>query len=316
MRALTQYSGLAIAILIGAEFSSAEAGYVFLKNGYILQGKISEKTDEKVVLDYPGGQVTVFERFVKHVVLDPAEEALNKRSMQEARRVTAELPVLETDVPLELPSIDELVRLGSESTMDPLIPLEPVVDDGNPTDTTDTRPRVEVVEVAPVDPTFSTDPVDAADPEDATVERLPEEAPPVVAVNVGVSVRPPVGWSVDQTHPDVFRLVAHDAENAAVLTLQRLKKTDLSLAQAAKTLRETLESSYSDLRVVDERDLQLGLERARSVILEDSTTGARFSQVLVGRDQSLLLIGLRWDRDAKLDREVLERCMHSLAFVD
>lgn len=299
MRTLTR---LSLAMVFAAlTVTTADAGYVFLKNGYILQGKIIEKTDDKVILDYPGGQVTVFERFIKHVVLDPAEEAMNERRMKESREVIEDLPVLETDVALELPSIDELVRLDGEAGGAPVVPVEPIDPPVNTGDPIDTTPNVVVNQIPTPDP---------------NVEPLPGALAPVTSAAVGIAMSPPAGWKVVDTDPELFEIKSSDAPEAARITVQKLGEVQLSLADAAAELKSALVNGYPGVQIVEEADVQLGLERARTFTAENPGDGSQFVQVLVGHEGAMYLVGLKWARGADRDHEVLERCLNSLAFVD
>ena len=51
-------------LVLGALFllvaSSVDAGSVFLRNGYIIQGNIVEKDDDKVVIGVHGANTTLF----------------------------------------------------------------------------------------------------------------------------------------------------------------------------------------------------------------------------------------------------------------
>jgi len=82
-----------------------EAGSVFLKNGYILQGKIVDRTEGSVVLSWENGRVTIADRFIDEVLLDPSEEELIRRRKDleaaEARRssvVVEDLVLSKNDV--------------------------------------------------------------------------------------------------------------------------------------------------------------------------------------------------------------------------
>ena len=56
-----------------------------MKNGYIIQGRVVEKDDEKIVLGFANGRVTIYNRFVDDVVLEPGEEE-NLRIVKEIRQ--------------------------------------------------------------------------------------------------------------------------------------------------------------------------------------------------------------------------------------
>ncbi len=68
--------------LLGGVFFAPpiDAGSVFLKNGYIIQGRIVERDADKVILAWTNGKMTIYRRFVHEVVLDPSEEMDLNRS--------------------------------------------------------------------------------------------------------------------------------------------------------------------------------------------------------------------------------------------
>jgi hypothetical protein len=64
--------------------ASASAGNVFMKNGYIIQGRIIDRNVEAVVLGWPNGKVAIARRFVESVEYEHAEEA-RIRLLEQAR---------------------------------------------------------------------------------------------------------------------------------------------------------------------------------------------------------------------------------------
>src|SRR5687767_33985 len=100
--------------------SGADAGSIFMKNGYIIQGPIVERSDESIVMGWPNGKVTIHKRFVDNVVYEATEE---KRLIedeafkaQEKARSEDDLSLLATsneseDLP---PNLDVLMKRYEE----------------------------------------------------------------------------------------------------------------------------------------------------------------------------------------------------------
>ena len=99
---LQRFSGAVI--LLSVAGGGLFAGSVFMKNGYILQGPITEKTPEGVVVEWPNGKVIIPRRFIESVALEPQEERRLKEKKAAAERNKAqqeEDDLLEVDYFLE-----------------------------------------------------------------------------------------------------------------------------------------------------------------------------------------------------------------------
>ena len=66
--------GLASIILLVALSTSLEGGSVIMKNGYIIQGPIVERSEGTIILGWPNGKVTIHRRFIDTVAYEPGEE--------------------------------------------------------------------------------------------------------------------------------------------------------------------------------------------------------------------------------------------------
>jgi hypothetical protein len=66
--------GLASVSLVVALPADLDAGSVIMKNGYIIQGPIVERSDVSIILGWPNGKVTIHHRFIDTVSYDPGEE--------------------------------------------------------------------------------------------------------------------------------------------------------------------------------------------------------------------------------------------------
>jgi len=89
--------------------SAVWAGSVFLKNGYIIQGRIVKYTPEEVVVGYRNGKVIIKRRFIEQVNLDPAEEKALKEAEKAVQEPPPEEELVEADIDLP-PDFDVFVR--------------------------------------------------------------------------------------------------------------------------------------------------------------------------------------------------------------
>ncbi len=114
-------AGVAAAFLLLT--GTLPAGSVFMKNGYILQGPVAEKTPEHVVLEWPNGRVIIPRRFIQAVVLEPKEEQqlrAKERLRAQVKAQPSEEELLEVNVYLPpnpedlLPGRKEIRRTTAE----------------------------------------------------------------------------------------------------------------------------------------------------------------------------------------------------------
>lgn len=117
----------ALAICIGLP-GTAWTGSVFMKNGYIIQGPIVERSDNVVILGWPHGKMTIHRRFIDAVVFEQDEERRLKEEEALAQREATPIEVasiLDTQQPEgdELPpDVDSLIKkyvIETKSTKSP-----------------------------------------------------------------------------------------------------------------------------------------------------------------------------------------------------
>lgn len=275
-----------------------QAGYVFLKNGYILQGQVTEKDESGVVLTYPGGQVTVERRYIKHVVLDPSEEALHeaRRKADEAGPTVARTSRVERHVALlELPEhLSEILPPppSSGSTSDPT-PADPG---------TVLVPDVTVVTPPPADPQVEPTPTTATDPVEVVVARrmLSERS----------SMALPAEWA-SESSPDGASTVRVDRDKSMPsITLRSFGAEGVSLERAGEALRASIARRFPGATVSQPNERRIADSDAMAVVGLIEESGVSFEQILVQRDEGLYLIGLQWTRDT--DDAVIARLKQSL----
>lgn len=272
-------TSVCLALLFTLAASPLEAGYVFLKNGYILQGQVLEKDSKGVVLAYPGGKVTVERRYIKHVVLDPSEEA-----MHEARRSTAETPRdsarLERHVPLlELP--EHLSEILPPSAMEPGPEEAPTA--VSPTTVTDVR-------VLDPTPAIEVPVPDVGEPE--PVRRLQTSA---------VSIDVPRDWQFEAPSEDVSEIRVDGRNSIPGITLRSFVGGPEDLVAAGRGLADSLSKRFPSAQIEAPVSRVIGGAEAWVVTGAVEDTGILFEQILMRREEGMFLIGLQWMKDTSDD---------------
>lgn len=275
-----------------------QAGYVFLKNGYILQGQVTEKDEAGVVLSYPGGQVTVERRYIKHVVLDPSEEAMHeaRRKAEEAGPTASRTSRVERHVALlELPEhLSEILPPppSSGSTSDPT-PDDPG---------TGLVPDVTLVTPPPSDPPTDPTPTTTTDPvEDVVARRMISERS---------SMAMPAEWA-SEASPDGATTVRVDRDKSMPsITLRSFDAQGVSLERAGEALRASIARRFPGATVSQPSERRVADSDGLVVVGLIEETGVSFEQILVQRAEGLYLIGLQWTRDT--EDTVITRLKQSL----
>ncbi len=269
-----------------------DAGTVFLKNKYIIQGKVQELDDEKLVLGWRNGQMTIYRRFIEDFILDLSEEDYfrNRPSPEEEVAESYDSSDLEMDVHLQLPStIEEIIAIHNDR-MTPTGPTIPGVEGptGGPGTT---PPGVVVIPPAPT---------------------LPDE---VEFSAAGFALIPPLNWEILHEEEGVRILKPNSGEYPS-LTVQVTRAEGLPTQHALDELRALLIEGYTEVNLTEEHEEQVGFERAYILEGEFPSMNLSFSQILVRHQDRLYLIGLQLelpvDRD---DYRELQRSLHSLRFL-
>jgi hypothetical protein len=224
-----------------------EAGSVFMKNGYILQGPVVDRSDEAVVLGWTNGKVRIYRRFIQSVVYDAGEEQqleeLARLREEEARAAEEALAEeafqLEED---ELPvDVDVLLRMyEAEAAGTGPIPGDGEPDAVEPGSGGDEDPGTPVVSVQQL----------------PGVEQLGER---VSDFQAGFSLRPPQGWSVREDK-EAFQVLGPAREDGWTpsLNLVALPRGELSWEDCVQALRDGQTELLEGTEVLAEGDRQLG----------------------------------------------------------
>lgn len=275
-----------------------EAGSVFLKNGYIIQGPLVDKSDEAVVLGWDNGSVTIYQRFIESVTYDPGEEDKLKelaRQREEegfaaAAAMSEDSPAVEPD---DLPdNVDVLLKaFAPEHTVPP--PTTPT--DGSDDSGTDGTPTVGVV----------------AQPSAQLGERISSTG--------GFSLRPPQEWIVKESE-GIFEAVGPAREDGSrpSLNMVRMEAGDLPFEDCIKILHAQQNEVLSDLETSTAGDRTLGIgitghEVAGTGVLEGREMA--FRQVLIPVENELWLFsGFSPDGSESESFQLVEESLKTLEF--
>ncbi|MGH9362219.1 MAG: hypothetical protein ACRD2T_09895, partial [Thermoanaerobaculia bacterium] len=245
---------------------AADAGSVFMKNGYIIQGPIVEHSEAAVVLGWTNGKLTIYRRFLEKVEFEPGEE--KKVSAQ-----PAEAPA---------PQPDELVRV--ESADDELPPdlgtiikqydlptalIESRLPSGTGEPQTGTAPPADAVaggppEVAPAPPGGESVPgVEAAPvPAPRTGVDVPAGAPLAATAGEpswGFTLKPPAGWRSARAEGCVSWTGDPSASGfSPSLNVTSVKRGSLKWEEACRALREDQKSPLRSYELVAEEPVEIG----------------------------------------------------------
>ncbi|MFN0057118.1 MAG: hypothetical protein ACKVX7_01555 [Planctomycetota bacterium] len=282
---------IVLALLFGAALP-AQAGYVFLKNGYILQGKIVERDAHRVVLSYPDGNLTVDRGHVKHVVLDPAEEAAHAaREAAQREKIEAapdEKDVVQLNVTLDLP--DDLSEFFTTAAAHRKSP------DG--TAGTTTPPEL-------VSATSSTSPPDS--------DSAPSTEKGLAAL--GLEVDPPPGWKL-YSNSGVTEFRRQEDASFPNVTFQRWPAAALSTEDAFKELETAMATNYPNIAFQKKETRTIGTLTAEVLRGELKDRGLVFTQLLVRHGEHIYLVGSQWPAaDAEGEQLTLDMCLNSLRFM-
>ena len=239
-RALIAVAG---AVMLSVWARPVDAGSVFMKNGYIIQGPIVESDDRSIVLGWNNGQITIFRRFVDTIAYDPGEEDRLEAQRLEKQRTLAERDEIlatqdgATDEIDELPAELEvfLALYASDS------PLSASGDAAARSRSESTSPGVDVESVEPAD--RSEQRVLSSGNELSLVAPDEWNARPVSGASLAV-----FGPEVEGFSPSV--------------NVVPIERGDLSFGECIEFLKDSQRVSIADFELITEgrRELRAGLE--------------------------------------------------------
>ncbi|MCI0651308.1 MAG: hypothetical protein L0Z55_05445 [Planctomycetes bacterium] len=282
--------------------TTLQAGYVFMKNGYIIQGKVVEKDDAKIVLRWTNGSMSIEHRFIDQLVLDGSEE----RELRERAAVQKMAPsgteftgVAEENVPLELPpNINEIIALyNTELTVGAKGGVDGKGNAGSGTGNDPSAGEVPNATFVPPNPS-------------------PGNAGEVICQAAGFALTPAANWHVLQ-EDGVVRVIPNAVDHHSVLVIHFQDSPGVEAETLSGELRGALTTNYPGARILKERRSEIGSEPA--VVLEGEfpareTVFAHSAAAHDGRCYLFTMI-LPLPLDTT-DRKSIEDCLLSLRFID
>lgn len=245
---------LAAFVLMVLATTPAEAGSVFMKNGYILQGNIVDRDPVSIVMGWPNGTVTIARRFVSTIVFDATEE----QQLQELETTRRELAGEATDsARLFLESPDETRELPA--TLEGFMRTfnVPAPSQSTP-EVAIADPLVETPAVTIVEPvTVVEQPIETQLEPAVTVETRPPpslEADFFQAERLGIALRPPTDWvPMVLDNAVVIRGAQNDEGFSPSLSVVAFEVGALSSAEYADLLKAEQEVQLKAYHLVEER---------------------------------------------------------------
>ena len=259
---------------------SANAGSVFLKNGYILQGRIVERGQDMVVLGWQNGRVTIHDRFIDEVLLDPSEEEMirqqkvNEEVEQQRSAVVFEELSLQGNEVLSLPDSYESI-LGSGRVPE----FSPQSLDNENNVSTATNIGVS-----------NTDPVDS-DPA-TVVETVPRpEIFEKIFASIGVAIAVPEEWRVDEKE-NAIRVSSIGNPTRDYLTIDLWPGEGIDSETALSVLEDAIAMNLPSFVVVSEIDRSIGGKAAKTLACSDTDRGVESRQQIVATPLGVFVLGL------------------------
>lgn len=281
----------AAALLSDAE---ASAGSVFMKNGYIIQGPIVERSEDAVVMGWPNGKVTIHKRFVDNITFEAAEE---KRLLedeafkaQEKARSEDDLSLLATsneseDLP---PNLDALMRRYEEIA-------RKQASGGSTTGEVSPGGTVQRIE----------------SPDDLLGDRVEDQ-------NVSVSFKPPKNWS-RKSNKDFFEVAAGTATNGfrPSLNVVSFARGALKSEEYVNLLKEEDARTLEGFELLSEGPRTVGKDKGYELVGRGSYQGkeAIVRQVVVSRNDRVWLISaFTADQNTESSFSAIEESLKTFEF--
>lgn len=269
--------------------SHLDAGSVFMKNGYIIQGPIVDYSDDSVVLGWSNGKAYIYSRFYETVVFDLGEEAEIERRRAEAENSTGR--VIEDEVVIQGMVDEEGLPEDFHELVSSVVPGLMDGGDGILVDSHDlveglpgNRGTVDVRDVV-----VSGDSVGVT-----------KFASRQYISDLGVSLSPPEGWVREDGAGNVRWTGPAQGDRflPSMVIVSAPLTEEWSLEDALKALREDPVAVFDYFTVLQESDRDVGGRKAYEIVGEARARGdgvpagssLRVTQVLVSATQRYWLI--------------------------
>jgi hypothetical protein len=286
--------------LILGSAGAAHAGSVFLKNGYILQGRIVERGEGVVVLGWQNGRVTIHDRFIDEVLLDPSEEEMIRRR-KELEAVEAERSAVEMEN-LDLAS-NEVISLPDS--------YESILGGGAVGIATTDDPGGAEPTGVPIQPIGT-----GETPSDAGIDRIPNPSPEEKFFPaLGVALKVPEGWRVDE-RVDSIRVGSDEDPKQVCLTVDLWRGKGIVAADALQVIRESLAAGFPQVTVEDGPDREIGRKTAKTLACHDPARGVQCRQNVVECAAGVFVLGSYLPANADASTALaLEDLLDSMRFL-
>jgi hypothetical protein len=295
--------GLVPFVLLAALPTGLEAGSVIMKNGYIIQGPIVERSELSIILGWPNGRVTIHQRFIDTISYDPGEEKRLQEDelfrAQEKSPATEDLSLLSSSAEVEeLPAnVEDLMKRYE------LLARKSTPGAGDPGLTGDTG-------AVPTDGSQTTTTL-LVRPDATLGDRMKDD-------NVSVSFMPPRGWSPKSKKeflylsgtatPDGFK----PSMNVVVLSRGGLRVDDY-----VSLLKEEDARILDGFELLTEGPRQVGSEKAFEIVGRGTYQGreAILRQVVVVKGEKVwLLSSFTEDQSVQSAFSVIDESLKTFEF--
>lgn len=258
---------------------TASAGSVFLKNGYILQGRIVERGEGVVVLGWQNGRVTIHDRFIDEVLLDPAEEEMirRKKELEAAEKAETALAMENFDLAsnevISLPDNYETIlgRSASTTMQSPIPGTTPGTSTQSPIPSTTPQTHVGTL------------------PNPSELEKL--------FPALGIALQVPNGWKVQESG-DGLRVETDAATGSVKLTIDVWRRGALEPDVAMSAIAESLTATFPTAAIEHGSDVEVGGIAAKSLVFRDSERRAACRQHVVSTASGVYVVGMYFPFDA------------------
>ncbi|MBI4602981.1 MAG: hypothetical protein HY721_13570 [Planctomycetes bacterium] len=274
----------------------ARGGNVFMKNGYIIQGPIVERSDASIVLGWSYGKVTIHRRFIDSVIYDLVEERRLKEDELHREQVAAEpaegTTLLETsqgDVEDLPPDPDAFIRSYLPSVKsDPVAPQPGGAADAGGAGGAPVANPSEAASGGSGGPGPSPGGVVSVvpRPEDLLGDAVRDD-------RLAISLRPPKGWTVAR-NASAFQVVGSAASGGfqPSINVVSMLRGPLGGEDYIGLLKEETARALKDYELLGEGPRSLGAHKAYELVwrgaANDRTATAR-QLLLVGGDMLWLV---------------------------
>lgn len=264
--------------------TALEAGSIFMKNGYIIQGPIVERSEGDIVLGWPNGKILIHRRFVDSIVYEQAEE--KRLAEDEAQHAKEAQPGEES--PLQIESLGESEDLPSD--IDTIMKVYVIntkagsaggAEAGQGTGDSASGGAGQTGEdqgTAAIVPR----------PDELLGERVSDES-------LAVSFKPPKGWTTERKL-GVFEAVGTAGPDGfrPSFNVTTVAKGPLSGSDYAALLKEEDARVLSDFELLGEGPREVGAEKAHEVIGRGVRAGrtASIRQLVVEKGETLWLVSV------------------------